>query len=144
MSCRRLYVVAGILAAFTSALGGAEEEPAVLKEADIRAILEAGQRVSLPDGVFLRVEAQLSRSVPADAALRAQAERKGVDFHAAPSSDQKMPQLMEENHEAQHKNERHDVAGGGPDMREDRQFHLPARSIEIQRCSQRTHDKTKD
>ena len=61
MNCRRLSVLVGILAAFSSALGGAEEKLAVLKEADIRAILEAGQRANLPAGVFIRVEAQLSR-----------------------------------------------------------------------------------
>jgi len=83
MNCRRLSVLLGILAAFSSALGGAEENHAVLKEADLRAILEAGQRARLPAGVFIRVEAQLSRAVPADAALRAQAERKGVDFTKA-------------------------------------------------------------
>jgi len=80
MNCRRLSVLVGILLAFSSAPGGAEEKPAVLKEADLRAILEAGQRASLPAGVFIRVEAQLSRAVPADAVLRAEAERKGVDF----------------------------------------------------------------
>jgi hypothetical protein len=83
MNCRRLSVLVGILAAFSPAPGGAEEKTAVLKEADIRSILEAGQRGNLPTGVFIRVEAQLSRSVPADAALRAEAERKGVDFTKA-------------------------------------------------------------
>jgi len=83
MNCRRPSVLIGILLVFSSALGGAEEKLAVLNEADIRAILEAGQRANLPAGVFIRVEAQLSRSVPADAALRAEAERKGVDFTKA-------------------------------------------------------------
>jgi hypothetical protein len=83
MNCRRLSVLVGILVAVSSAPGGAEEKLAVLKEADIRAILAAGQRGNLPAGVFIRVEAQLSRSVPVDAALRAQAERKGVDFTKA-------------------------------------------------------------
>ena len=80
MNCRRLSVLVGILVAFSPALGGAEEKLAVLNEADIRAILEAGQKANLPAGAFIRVEAQLSHSVPADAALRAQAEQKGVDF----------------------------------------------------------------
>jgi len=83
MNCRSLSVLFGILVAFSSAPGGAEEKPAALKEADIRAILEAGQRGKLPAGVFIRVEARLSRSVPADAALRAEAERKGADFTKA-------------------------------------------------------------
>src|SRR6267154_647859 len=83
MNCRGLSVLVGILVVFSSALGGAEEKQAILKEADIRAILEAGQRANLPAGIFLRVEAQLSHSVPVDAALRAQAKRKGVDFRKA-------------------------------------------------------------
>jgi hypothetical protein len=80
MNCRSLPVLVGISIAFASAPGRAEEKTAILKEADIRAILEAGQTAKLPAGVFIRVHAQLSRSVPADAALRVQAERKGVDF----------------------------------------------------------------
>jgi hypothetical protein len=83
MNCRGLPVLVGISIVFASAPGGAQEKPAILKEADLRAILEAGQRASLPAGVFIRVEARLSRSVPADAALRAQAERRGVDFTKA-------------------------------------------------------------
>ena len=83
MNGRRLSVLVGILIAFSSAPGAAEEKPAVLKEADLRAILEAGQKGSLPAGVFIRVEAQLSRSVPADDAVRAEAERKGADFAKA-------------------------------------------------------------
>src|SRR5262249_22985610 len=48
-----------------------------------RAILEAGQRANLPAGVFIRVDAQLGHAVPADPPLRAQAERKGIDFTKA-------------------------------------------------------------
>jgi hypothetical protein len=83
MNGRRLPLLVGILVAFSSALGGAEEKLEVLKEADLRAILEAGQKGKLPADVFIRVQADLSHSVPADAAERAQAERKGVDFTKA-------------------------------------------------------------
>ena len=83
MNFRRLSVLVGILAAFSFAHGKAEEKPAILKEADLRAILEAGQKGNLPAGIVIRLEAQLSRSVPADAAERAEAERKGADFTKA-------------------------------------------------------------
>jgi hypothetical protein len=83
MNCCRLSVLVGILAACSFAPGKAEEKPAVLKEADLRAILEAGQKAKLPEGVFIRVEADLSRSIPADPAERAAAERKGADFTKA-------------------------------------------------------------
>jgi hypothetical protein len=80
MNCRGLSALVGILVVFSSAPGGAEEKHAVLNVADLRAILETGQKANLPAGVFIRIEAHLSHSAPADAGLRAQAERKGIDF----------------------------------------------------------------
>ena len=66
MNIRSLPVLVAISIVFSSALSGADgdsQKESELKKAAVRAILEAGQAAnSLPEGVFVRVEAQLIRS----------------------------------------------------------------------------------
>ena len=47
----------------------------------------------------------------------AEPERKGVDLHATPATDEEMPELVEEDDDAEHEDERHEIAGERPQIR---------------------------
>ena len=51
--------------------------------------------------------------------FRSETERECIDLNTAPAADQKMSELVKENHEAQDKKERHYVSRERPNMGED-------------------------
>ena len=76
-----VFACAPVLRAEDNQPAAAPPSAKATREKFVRAILEEGKTAKrLHSAVFIRVQAQLGRSTPADAKLRADAEARGIDF----------------------------------------------------------------
>src|SRR5690606_34385266 len=58
--------------------------------------------------------------------LGTEADREGVDLHAAPAADQEVPEFVEENHDRENEDEGRQIAEQAPDILKKLHSTLPA------------------